>query len=340
MKAVVFEQHGDPRQVLQVRDIPQAEPGPGQVRVRMLCSPINPSDLLVVRGRYGTLPNLPATPGFEGVGIVEASGGGLYGKLMVGKRVAVLNRRAGNWREQVIVPANEAFPFIPKSLPDEQVATLFVNPATAWIMTTDVLRVPRQAFLLQTAAGSTLGKMVIRLGKHLGFHTINVVRRQDTADQLKKLGAEHIINTSTEDLTERVADITQGKGILHAIDAVGGDTGSKVLDCLGVRGRMVVYGALEDKPIPVSSRALIMGSRIVEGFWLADWVRQRSPLKMLFLLRKVGKLIAKGILTSDIAESFPLEKVVDAVQAAETPGRQGKVLLKMSDSRSIMSLKV
>jgi NADPH:quinone reductase-like Zn-dependent oxidoreductase len=340
MKAVVFEQHGEPGKVLQMRDVPLGDPGPGQVRVRMLCSPINPSDLLVVRGRYGTLPNLPATPGFEGVGVVEAYGGGLYGKLMMGKRVAVLNRRAGNWCEQVVIPATEAFPYVPRSLPDEQVATLFVNPATAWIMVTDVLKVPRGAFLLQTAAGSALGKMVIRLGKHLGFQTINVVRRQDTAEQLKKVGAEHIINTAQEDLAERIADITQGKGVLYAIDAVGGDTGAKVLDCLGTRGRMLVYGALEDKPIAVSSRALIMGSRMVEGFWLADWVRHRSPLKMLFLLRKVGKLIAQGILTTEIAATFPLDRISEAVKAAETPGRQGKILLKMSETKSIMNLKV
>lgn len=340
MKAVVFEQHGEPSQVLQVRDIPQAEPGPGQVRVRMLCSPINPSDLLVVRGRYGTLPNLPASPGFEGVGIVEAYGGGLYGKLLVGKRVAVLNRRAGNWREQVIIPATEAFPYVPRALPDEQVATLFVNPATAWIMVTDVLKVARGAFLLQTAAGSSLGKMVIRLGQHLGFQTINVVRRQDTADQLKKLGAEHIINTAQEDLTERIADITQGKGVRYAIDAVGGETGAKLLDCLGTHGRMLVYGALDDKPIPLPARALIMGSKIVQGFWLADWVRQRSPLKMLFLLRKVGKMISQGVLTSEIAVTYPLEKVSEAVRAAETPGRQGKILLKMAESKSTVNLKV
>src|SRR5205823_8878520 len=77
MKAVVFDRFGDPAEVLSVRDVPTPTPGPGQVRVRMLASPVNPSDLLVVRGEYGRLPKLPATPGFEGVGRVEASGGGL-----------------------------------------------------------------------------------------------------------------------------------------------------------------------------------------------------------------------------------------------------------------------
>src|SRR5207302_3985751 len=97
MKAVVFDRFGNPDEVLQVRDVPVPEPGPGQVRVRMIASPINPSDLLMVRGQYGRLPQLPATPGFEGVGIVEAAGGGLLGRLRLGKRVAVLNAHGGNW---------------------------------------------------------------------------------------------------------------------------------------------------------------------------------------------------------------------------------------------------
>ena len=102
MKAVVFERFGDPAEVLQVREVPEPEPGPGQVRVRMLASPIGPADFLTVRGEYGYQPKLPATPGTEGVGIVEA-GRGLLGRMLVGRRVAVLNETGGNWQEKVVV---------------------------------------------------------------------------------------------------------------------------------------------------------------------------------------------------------------------------------------------
>src|SRR5882762_7819001 len=136
MKAIVFDRFGDPEQVLQVRDVPVPEPGRGEVRVRMLASPINPSDLLFVRGEYGRRPALPATPGFVGY---------LRG-LSPGRRVAVLNGVTGNWQEQVVIPARRAVP-VPKELPDEQAATFFVNPASALIMTRYVLKVPRGSWL-------------------------------------------------------------------------------------------------------------------------------------------------------------------------------------------------
>ena len=329
MKAVVCERWGDPEEVLQVREVPEPAPGPGQVRVRMIASPINPSDLLMVRGQYGRLPPLPATPGFEGVGIVEA-GSGLLSRRVMGRRVAVLNSGSGNWQEKVVIPARQAVP-VPKALTDEQAATFFVNPASAFIMTRYLLQVPRGAWLLQTAAGSTLGRMVIRLGQHFDFRTLNVVRRPEQAEELMLLGGTASVATNTQSLTERVRAITGGEGVLYAIDAVGGATGSEVIHALARGGRLVVYGTLAGEPLSFDSRALMVGQKRVEGFWLSEWVRDQKPWTMLWLFRQIGKLIRAGVLASDVGKSFALTDIHAAVRQASMPGRQGKVLLRIAD---------
>jgi NADPH:quinone reductase-like Zn-dependent oxidoreductase len=327
MKAVVCDQWGDPEQVLQLRDVPEPMPGPGEVRVRMLASPINPSDLLMVRGGYGRQPRLPATPGFEGVGIVEA-GSGLLAWRVRGKRVAVLNSGSGNWQEKVVIPARQAVP-VPKALTDEQAATFFVNPASALVMTQDVLRIPRGAWLLQTAAGSALGRMVIRLGQRHGFRTINVVRRREQAEELLRAGGTAAIATNDESVVARVLTLTEGAGVPFAIDAVGGAMGSDVIRTLGRHGRLLVYGTLAGEPMGLDPRVLLVGQKRVEGFWLSEWARDQNPVKMVLLFRRLGRLIQEGVLTTEIGATFALADIRAAVRQAAQPGRQGKVLLRI-----------
>jgi NADPH:quinone reductase-like Zn-dependent oxidoreductase len=294
----------------------------------MLASPVNPSDLLVVRGQYGRLPELPATPGFEGVGVVEAAGGGLLGRLRVGKRVAVLNSRGGNWQEQVVVPARQVVP-VPSDIPDEQAASFFVNPASALVMTRWVLKVPHGAWLLQTAAGSALGRMVIRLGRLDGFRTINVVRRREQAEELLRAGGDAVICTADESVEERVQAITGGEGVRYALDAVGGATGLAAVKALAPHGRLLVYGTLSGEPMPLDTRILMVGPRCIEGFWLSNWVREQGVLTMLGLFRRIRGLMRAGVLTTEAGTPFPLEQIKEAVRQAETPGRGGKVLLRI-----------
>jgi NADPH2:quinone reductase len=333
MKAAVFDRFGIPEEVLHIRDLPVPEPGRNQVRVRMMASPINPSDLLVVRGEYGRLPSLPATPGFEGVGRVKKSGGGLLPLirgLSPGKRVAVLSGGGGAWQEQLVVPARQLVP-LPDDIPDEQAAAFFVNPASALAMTQHVLAVPEGAWLLQTAAGSSLGRMIIRLGKHVGFRTMNVVRRREQAEELKRAGADAVISTDSESLVERVRELTQGEGVRYAIDAVGGETGAAVVQSLGAQGRLLVYGTLSGQHIAVDSRTLMVGHKTVEGFWLSEWVRDRKVLAMLRLFRTIRSLLQAGVLTSEVGATFALADIQKAVVQAAQPGRAGKVLLKMGE---------
>ncbi len=330
MKRVVFDRCGPPPEVLRVEDdVPAPQPRRGEVMVRMLASPVNPSDLMYIAGKYGLTPSLPATPGFEGVGIVEASGGGLLGWLRQGQRVAVLNDRYGNWAEYTVTKARQVFP-VPDELSDEQAATFFVNPATALAMTQEVLKIPRGAWLLQSAAGGELGKMVIRLGSKFAFRTINVVRRRDQVEELKKLGADHVIVEADGPIAEQVQRIVP-EGVRYALDPVGGAVGSQVVASLGPRGRCLVYGSLSDQPITVHPRQMIGHDLRVEGFWLATWAKQQGVMTMLRLLRRVASLLREGVLQSHFAAVYPLECVRQAVAHAVQPAKGGKVLLKIGD---------
>jgi NADPH:quinone reductase-like Zn-dependent oxidoreductase len=328
MKASVFEKFGEPQDVLRVRDVPEPHPGPGEVRVRMRLSPVNPSDLLVVRGRYGVLPTLPSTPGFEGVGVVDEVGPGLLGRLVKGKRVAVINSAGGNWAEYAVIPARQARP-VPEDIPDEQAAAYFVNPATVLALARHVLKVRKGDWLLQSAAGSTLGRMMIKLGRHDGFKTLNVVRRRDAIAELKSLGGDAVISSEDGPIDDQVRRIVGGDGVNSAIDPVGGETGTAVFRSLAPEGRLVLYGTLSGEPMQIDPRLMISGKRVVEGFWLGHWMRERSIPSALLLFREIASMIRKDVLSSEIGRVYPLDEIVEAAKQADAVGRQGKVLVRL-----------
>jgi NADPH2:quinone reductase len=261
--------------------------------------------------------------------VVESGSGPLAWRVK-GRRVAVLNSGGGNWQEYVVIPARQAVP-VPAELSDEQAATFFVNPASALVMTRRVLQVPPGAWLLQTAAGSTLGRMVIRLGQRFGFRTLNVVRRREQAEELLRLGGTAAVATNDESLAERVAALTGGEGVSYALDAVGGATGSDVVRLLSRGGRLLVYGTLAGEPLSVDPRTLMVGQKRIEGFWLSEWVRAQKPWTMLLLFRRIGKLMRGGVLLSEVGKTFPLTDIHAAVRQAALPGRQGKVLLRIGE---------
>jgi len=301
----------------------------------MQACPVNPSDLMFIRGQYTLNAEFPATPGFEGVGIVERAGSGLRPRLMLGKQVCVLSRRGGNWAEQNVVPATQVIPFSPLltgSLTVEQAATFFVNPATAFVLTKNVLNVPPGTWLLQTAAGSSLGRMVIRLGKRAGFKTLCVTRRADQADELKTLGADAVLtfDAAHDDPDEFVTAVKQktNGGVAYAMDCVGGVTGSAIVRCLTRNGQLVVFGTLSGEPLQFSSRALMTPGAQVTGFWLGNYMESLKLTKKLSLVRTIAGLIRDGVLASDIAESWPLTDFSSAIAAAERVGHTGKSLLK------------
>src|ERR1700733_14007947 len=132
MKALIFRKTGEPKSTLELAEIPTPLLGPGEALVRVLLSPINASDLHMVRGRYGYQPELPASPGIEGGGIVEAVGPGVQAPIP-GTRVVLIDTWS-IWREQIVCSADKLVP-VPDGLDDSAAAASYINPLTAWALT-------------------------------------------------------------------------------------------------------------------------------------------------------------------------------------------------------------
>src|SRR5262249_40378246 len=154
------------------------------------------------------------------------------------------------------------------------------------------------------------------------------VRRREQADELRALGADAVLSSSDADFAERVQQLTQGAGVRYALDAVGGEMGLAAVRALGAGGRLLVYGTLSGQPIPLDPRLLMVGQKSIEGFWLSEWVRQQGTLTMLKLFRRIIRLLRAGVLTTHVEASYTVDQIAEAVRRAETPGRQGKVLLR------------
>ena len=324
MRSVRFYEFGDPADVLRLEDVPRPEPGAGQVLVRLRARSINPSDLLTVHGLYGSLPQLPATPGLEGMGEVAAVGDGVS-HFRAGQRVIPLGV-PGTWQEYLLAPESQLLP-VPDAVGDRTAAQFVVNPLTAWIMTVEELALRPGEWLLQTAAGSTLGRVVLQIAALRGFKTINVVRRREQVGELKALGADEVVCTADEDLVARVKEITGKAGLTKAIDAVGGETGGAVVRALGRGGVMLVYGVLSLEPMPVDGGRIIFNTSTIRGFWLSEWLRTAPPERRLAVTSELLRLMATQEIVPPVEAEYPLSEVLAAVAHARRTGRRGKVLL-------------
>ena len=332
MRAVVAETVGEPSEVLHLKNRPIPEPGPGQVRIRVAAVPVEASDLHTIRGRYGFTPEFPTVPGIESVGVIDELGGGTDG-FTIGQRVSTIGV-TGTWQEYVVADAERVLT-IPDNMSNSTAAQLLSNPLTAVILTSDVLTVRPGEWLLQTAAGSTVGQLVIQLGAHVGFKTLNVVRRRSAVEDILALGGTAVICTDDEDLRERVAEIAGHDGVFKAIDCVSGQVGADVSRALAPSGELVVYGALSTHrqtdpaklTIPVFARSLIYETKTVRGFWLFRWLTETPRDRIAATIERTVQLAYSGALRVPEGQPIPVEKFSEAVHLAEAPEHGGKPLL-------------
>lgn len=331
MRALVARGTGEPAEVLEIRKAAVPEPAAGQVLVRVHAAPVHASDLHMMRGRYPLVPEFPAVLGLECVGTVVAVGDGVTDRR-VGDRVITIGV-TGTWQEFIVVAAAQAVP-IPDGIDDSTAAQLTTNPLTAWLLVTQELAVRTDEWLIQTAAGSTVGKLVVQLANHLGFRTINVVRRREAVDEIRALGGTEVICTADEDLASRVAEIGGGT-VRKALDCVAGELGADVFRSLGTGGELVVYGALSTHRqadpaalnLPIAAPELIFGTKHLRGFWLYRWLTSTPPAQIGQALGHVISLVADGTLTIPEGQSFGVDDAGEAVRVADTAGHGSKPLL-------------
>jgi NADPH:quinone reductase-like Zn-dependent oxidoreductase len=297
---------------------------PGQVLVRMAAAPINPSDLMFVRGLYGIKKDLPTVPGFEGSGTVVA-GAGALGRLLLGRRVACAATPTGDgtWAEYMVTAASLCMP-LAAGISLEQGATLIVNPVTAWALV-DQARRERHAAVVQTAAASQVGHMVIRLARRYGLPLINVVRRAEQVAALQQLGARYVLNSSDADFADRLAELCARLKATLAFDAVAGDLTGQLLGAMPAGGHVIVYGALSEAGCSIHPGDLIFGRKRVSGFWLSDWMGGQSPLGMIRLAATIQRLLSSD-LASTVQARLPLSAGAAGLERYRLAMSGGKVL--------------
>jgi len=270
MKRIDIIAYGTPQEVANCVEVPDVgAPGPGEVVFDVLAFPINPADVSFCRGSYRLRPPLPATPGAESVGRVAAVGAGVAG---LGPGDLVVNMQRENWVQRRRIRSEDAIP-VPSGLDLPQAAMLRINPATAQLLLEDHVALSPGDWVIQDVANSAVGRHVILLAKARGVRTVNVVRRDDVAAELRALGADVVLKDGP-DLAERARAATGGAPIRLGIDAVSGEACRRIADSVSDGGVVVSYGSMSGEDPAIGRSALNMRGVSLTGFNLRAWTGQ------------------------------------------------------------------
>ena len=323
MRSVVFEAFGTPSEVLTLADRPQPVPGAGEVRVRMRMSPIHNHDLAIISGTYGYKPPLPAVPGTEAVGVVDALGEGVT-QLKTGQRVMLAGASA-TWAEYFLAPAAKLIP-VPDALPDDLACQLIAMPLSAAMLLEDLQLQPGQ-WMVQNTANGAVGKTVAMLAQARGVKVVNLVRRDAGVAELDALGIANGVSTEQPGWEERVKAITGGEQIVRAVDSIGGDAANQIMNVVAVGATLVSFGAMSGQPLSIGASNLIFKQATVKGFWGAKRAEATPPADMARLIGELIRLAASGELRLPVEARFDIADAAKAAAASAVPGRAGKIVL-------------
>jgi NADPH:quinone reductase len=328
MKAVWVTRFG-PFEDIEVAEVPDPVPGPGEVLLEVGAAEANYPDLLVVEGRYQIKPKLPFSPGKAAAGTVIALGHGTTG-LAVGDRVSA-QVEYGAYAQRLRAPAINCFA-LPEGVGFPEAAALGLTYQTSYFALVDRARLQNGETVLVLGASGGIGVSSIQLAKALGASAVlGAVRTEAEAAVARSAGADGVIMVGGDlplrDLVrDEAARLLDGRGVDVVIDPVGGALGSASLRALAWCGRMVVIGFTAGEPPEIRANYLLVKNISVHGLQWSDY-RDRAPARVQDVQQTIFRLLQAGRINPVIAGVLPLTQFRDALRALRDGTVHGKLIL-------------
>ncbi len=322
MHAIVVEKPGGP-EALVWSEVPDPQPGPGEVVVEVTAAAVNRADVMQRQGHYPPPPGAPPYPGLECAGVIAAVGDGVTGHH-VGERVCAL-LSGGGYAEQVAVPAGQLLP-IPQGLSLQEAAALPEVACTVWSNVVDIARLRKDQTLLVHGGGGGIGTFAVQLGKALGA-TVLVTAREPKHEQLRALGADLAIDYTTTDFVEAVRDATGGRGADVILDIIAAKYLARNVDALAPDGHIVTIGMQGGSKAELNFGAL-MAKR---GSLSATTLRARPAADKSRIVRgvrdRIWPLVDAGAIRPVVDRALPMSEAAAAHRLMEESSHLGKILL-------------
>lgn len=319
MKAIIFNEAGPWTDKLKLSDIEINEPTENEVQVKICARPINPSDEMFIKGVYRQKPEFPQTAGLEGAGVIEKVGKNLDHSL-IGQHISF--RAKGTWADKINISSG-SFRIVPKEIPFEIACQLSLNLFTAYALL-ELSNLKADQWLLIAAANSSVGKQIIQLAKAKKIKVIALVRKDEYKTDLLNLGADFVLNTETENIEQRVTDLTQS-GANAILDPVGGALGSIMIKVAAPFGKIIIYGGLSPDATSFAYGTVIYKNLKIEGFGIDHWLSHKSKEELSLIWQELITAVTNHTLKLQYDKLFELKNYKEAILFYKNTG--GKVIL-------------
>ncbi|EXI89347.1 MAG: Quinone oxidoreductase 1 [Candidatus Accumulibacter regalis] len=322
MRAIVCHELTGPAS-LRLEELAEPRPGPGQVRIGVRACGVNFADSLITRGQYQKQPQLPFSPGFEVSGEVLELAAGVEG-VARGDRVLAMTP-CGGYAEQVVADANRCLQ-IPAEMSWEHAAAFPVVFGTSHIALWRRARLQSGETLVVHGASGGVGLTAVAIGKQLGATVIATASSPEKLALAAAHGADHLLDSSCEDVRERIRELTAGRGADVVYDPVGGELFTASLRSMALEGRILVIGfAGGGVPQIPANHLLVKNVDVIGVNWPA--YAELNPRVMTESLQTLVRWYVEGAIKPHVSASYPLEEALAALDQVVTRKSTGKVVI-------------